>query len=944
MLESSFTRRLPGLSGIAPDGRCASKMKSAVSSAFERRPASALVGSETALRAIQTSSAEAIIRLVRITPHISRRKDGRLAWTQLNLPWMGVISKALRIGEGRIRRESSDQLVEIERLISELSSESDQALQDRASELRERAGESSVEAIALAAVASERTIGLRPFPVQLIGAATLAAGRIAEMKTGEGKTLTAALALFAASLKGRGAHLITVNDYLARRDAEWMRPIYELLGAEVGVIQNKSTRSERQLAWAADITYASNSELGFDYLRDHLVKNASERVLRAGDPRHFVIVDEADSILIDEARVPLIISGNAKESDSELLGRLTRIVRSMRAFEHGPNDSKLTPERRIEIAEEYDYEFDKKWKTASPTERGVARFESELGIKNLYLAQHGEIVNAVMQALKAEALYEREVDYTVIDGEVKIIDEFTGRVLDDRQWSDGLHQAVEAKEGLKIKAETLTQATITYQNLFREYETLSGMTGTALTEAVELKKIYGVDVVEIPTNLPVERIDQPDLLFVSKAGKWAALVDKIIEEQKRGRPILVGTTSVEDSELLSERLSAASVEHVVLNAKPEHAEREGEIITEAGRPGRVTVATNMAGRGVDIKLGGDPEALHARWLGSLSKSRRKRFTESELQERLRSAQQESERERELVLATGGLLVLGSERHDARRIDNQLRGRSGRQGDPGESQFFISAEDELLRVFGGPKLRSILEKLSPVAADGSEIGLSSRVIAKRVDKAQRTVEEQNYLVRKKILEYDDVLSSQRKTIWDWRDRVLEGEDVSDVVERGLSEMIADRALALIPADQPEPDHAALARELGQISDQLALILTDPGEAGDVRDTGELIEALQGEILELREDERDRLGEKVFSKLERWLLLHVVDTHWPDHISKMEALRDGVTLRAPAQINPLVAYKNDGHDLFGEFVTDSWDEFARYLFHVRVLSPEEVAAES
>src|SRR5919198_889755 len=586
---------------------------------------------------------------------------------------MGLLDRALNIGESKQFKEYEKRVARIGAYEPELELESDDELRERFAELRERAsnGESLDDVLP-------------------IGGMVLHGGNIAEMKTGEGKTLTATLAVVLNALAGKGVHVVTVNDYLPRRDAEWMSPIYNGLGLTVGVLQNMQSYEDKHVAYAADVTYGTNSEFGFDYLRDNMATRLEEKVQR-GHP--FGIVDEVDNILIDEARTPLIISG-APEQAAEMYQQFAKLARIMEA---GKKPEGLDPRAKKEFVADFDFEFDEKHKTVSVTERGVAKAEKFIGIDHLYRAENGHLVNHLNQALKAESLYKRDVDYAVIDGEVRIIDEFTGRILEGRRWSEGLHQAVEAKEGVRIQEENQTLATITLQNYFRMYDKLAGMTGTALTEASEFKKIYKLDVVQIPTNRPMVRQDKNDQIFKTKDGKWAAVAREITERHEAGQPVLVGTISVEVSELLSEQLRKRGVGHTVLNAKPEHAQREGEIIAEAGRPGAVTIATNMAGRGVDIKLGGNAEHLTQLELAKLGLKPGDPDFEERFKEILPSLEARVEDAREQVLEAGGLFICGTERHESRRIDNQLRGRSGRQGDPGESRFFLSAEDDLVRL-------------------------------------------------------------------------------------------------------------------------------------------------------------------------------------------------------------------------------------------------------
>src|SRR3954466_2875889 len=622
---------------------------------------------------------------------------------------MSILERALRMGEAKQFKAYSKRVERINGWEAELQDADDDELKEQFAELRERAkaGEDLddllPEAFALTREVGKRTMQMRHFDVQLIGGMVLHDGQIAEMRTGEGKTLTGTLAVVLNALPAKGVHVVTVNDYLARRDADWMRPIYEGLGLTVGVLQNNQPYEEKREAYASDITYGTNSEFGFDYLRDNMATRLEEKVQHGGrigeDGRpiamhNFAIVDEVDNILIDEARTPLIISG-APEQAADLYDRFAKLAPNLVA---GKKPEGMDPRTKKEFVADYDYEYDEKHKTVSITEQGVEKAERFLGIDHLYRAENGVLVNHLHQALKAESLYKKDVDYAVIDGEVKIIDEFTGRILDGRRWSEGLHQAVEAKEGVRVREENQTLATVTLQNYFRMYDKLAGMTGTALTEATEFQKIYELGVVQIPTNRDMVRADKNDQVYKTKEGKWSAVEREIAARHEKGQPVLVGTISVEVSELLGERLRRRGIPHAVLNAKPEHAEREGEVIAEAGRPGAVTIATNMAGRGVDIKLGGNAEHQTRLELAKLGLSPGDPDFDERFAQVLPTLEERVEAGREKVLEAGGLFICGTERHESRRIDNQLRGRSGRQGDPGESRFFLSAEDDLVRLF------------------------------------------------------------------------------------------------------------------------------------------------------------------------------------------------------------------------------------------------------
>src|SRR6478752_3988965 len=700
---------------------------------------------------------------------------------------MSILDRALRLGEAKQFKAYAKRVERINSWEPELLESTDEELREQFAELRERAiagedlDELLPESFALTREVGRRQMAMRHFDVQMIGGMVLHDGQIAEMRTGEGKTLTGTLAVVLNALPAKGVHVVTVNDYLARRDADWMRPIYEGLGLTVGVLQNNQPYEEKRAAYASDITYGTNSEFGFDYLRDNMATTLEEKVQHGGriseDGRpvamhNFAIVDEVDNILIDEARTPLIISG-APEEAADFYAKFARLAPAMSA---GKRPEGLDPKSKKDFVADFDYEFDEKHKTVSVTEQGVGKAEKFLGIDHLYRAENGHLVNHLIQALKAESLYKRDVDYAVIDGEVKIIDEFTGRILDGRRWSEGLHQAVEAKEGVRVQEENQTLATVTLQNYFRMYDKLAGMTGTALTEATEFQKIYELGVVQIPTNRDMVRADKNDQVYKTKEGKWSAVEREIAARHENRQPVLVGTISVEVSELLSERLRRRGIPHAVLNAKPEHAEREGEIIAEAGRPGAVTIATNMAGRGVDIKLGGNAEHQTRLELAKLGLSPGDPDYDSTFADILPKLETKIEEDREKVVEAGGLFICGTERHESRRIDNQLRGRSGRQGDPGESRFFLSAEDDLVRLFAGDRIYKILDRLGTTDEEGNEEPIEAGILSKQIEKAQRRVEEQNFLIRKRVLEYDDVMNEQRRVIYAYRDEVLEGKSI------------------------------------------------------------------------------------------------------------------------------------------------------------------------
>ncbi len=845
----------------------------------------------------------------------------------------GLIDRALRMGESKQFKEYQGRVDSINRIEPEMELLEDSELRSEADELRKRARDGEAledllpEAFALVREASRRTLGQRHFDVQLIGGMVLHSGAIAEMKTGEGKTLTATLPVFLNSLAGNAVHLVTVNDYLARRDAEWMRPIYEALGVTVAAIQEGDHPSVRREKYACDVTYGTNSEFGFDYLRDNMAGSLDECVQRGYD---FAIVDEVDNILIDEARTPLIISGRPEQA-ADLYYTFARLAKQMKGEPHKEKLKSLGESKDTRDAD-YDYEFDEKHKTVAPTERGIAKAEEFLGVENLYLSEHGTLVNHLIQALKAESLYKRGVEYEIVEGEVMIIDEFTGRILEGRRWSEGLHQAIEAKEGVSIREENQTLATITLQNYFRLYDKLSGMTGTALTEAQEFMKIYKMPTVDIPTNVPMVRADHNDQIYKTKNGKWRSVINEIEARNQAGQPILVGTISVEISEMISQELRRRGVEHVVLNAKPEHAQREGETIAQAGRKGAVTIATNMAGRGVDIKLGGSPEGLAQVELPKLGLSPADESYAEELQTMVERLMPQCEAEAEEVRQLGGLLICGTERHESRRIDNQLRGRSGRQGDPGESRFFLSAEDDLIRLFAGERIYKILDRLGPVNEEGEEEPLEAKMLTRTIENAQKKVEEQNFLIRKRVLEYDDVMNEQRRVVYKYRREILEGKDMSDAAREGVGEVVSSMVDDYTPGDVIEDwDLAELQTQVQQLWPSTTEVSSLQPEQTDRED---LREALLADALAAYDRREQEFGDEIMRQLERAILLQIIDNRWREHLFEMDYLREGIHLRGFAQIDPLVAYKNEGFSMFEALMHSIWEEFARLIFHVEV----------
>jgi preprotein translocase subunit SecA len=763
-----------------------------------------------------------------------------------------------------------------------------------------------------------------------MGGIVLHEGDISEMKTGEGKTFVASLALYLNALAGRGAHLVTVNDYLAKRDADWNRGVYERLGITVGAIQNFMPFRERHDAYAADITYGTNSEFGFDYLRDNMAVSLDGVVQRS---HAFAIVDEVDSILIDEARTPLIISGEP-ETAAKTYYDFARVVRELEAKPATRKTAKGLDETELSGA---DYLYDEQHKVVSPAQSAIEKVERALRVDNLYDPRNVQLVNHLTQALKAESLYKRDVDYVVQDGEVKIVDEFTGRIMEGRRWSEGLHQAIEAKEGVRIREENVTLATITLQNYFRLYEKLAGMTGTAKTEEKEFVEIYNLNVVEIPTNVTVQRADENDYIFKTQPAKFDAVVADIVERHEIGQPVLVGTIAVETSEHLAELLTRRGVPHNVLNAK-EH-EREADIIAQAGRKHAVTIATNMAGRGVDIVLGGNPQHELRKQLHSEGFEDGEGL-DDELRRRFEQVRADWQRDHAEIKELGGLYVLATERHEARRIDNQLRGRSGRQGDPGESRFYLSAQDDLVRLFAGDRIHSIMERFKLPEDQPMESGL----LSKQIENAQKKVEEQNFVARKNVLKYDDVMNVQRQVIYEQRRRVLEGQDLSGDIRQWIEEVVSFNVTNFTDAEMPEEWDLS-----GLVQQMQALYSTDITE-GELREEVELSrEALTEEFtedaLESYEEREQSFGldatteQPVMREIERYVILQVVDTRWREHLENMDYLREGVHLRAMAQKDPLVEYRAEGHAMFEDLGRLIREEVVLMLFHVE-LAPADV----
>jgi preprotein translocase subunit SecA len=798
-----------------------------------------------------------------------------------------------------------DEINELEPSVSALS---DSALKEKTSEFKKRLenGETLddilVEAFAVVREAAKRSVHMRHFDVQLLGGIVLHNGRISEMKTGEGKTLVATLPAYLNAVEGRGVHIVTVNDYLAKRDAEWMGEIYKFLGLTVGVIVHDLDDQQRQAAYNADITYGTNNEFGFDYLRDNMKFDIKEMVQR---DLNYAIVDEVDSILIDEARTPLIISGQAEESTSKYY-----------------TIDKIIPRLKLEE----DYTIDEKQKNVILTEQGALNVEKLLGIGNIFEPSQMETLHHVNQALKAHVIFKRDVDYMVKDGEVVIVDEFTGRLMPGRRWSDGLHQAIEAKEGVKIENENQTLATITFQNYFRMYKKLAGMTGTADTEAGEFKKIYNLDVNIVPTNLPMIRIDNHDLIYRTQKEKFNAVIEEILELNKKGRPVLVGTISIEKSELLSSMLTRRGIKHHVLNAK--YHEKEAMIIAQAGRKGSVTIATNMAGRGVDILLGGNPEFMVK------EKIKTGDAKQENFQHLLESAKAHCDEEKKEVIEQGGLHIIGTERHEARRIDNQLRGRSGRQGDPGSSRFYMALEDDLMRRFGSDRISSFMQRLG--MSEGEPI--THPWISKAIENAQKKVEEHNFEIRKQLLEYDDVMNKQREVIYAKRKEILRGERLNEIIVEMTEQTIDDILHKHIEnPDRPEEwDFNAINNALdGMLSIKLEL----SGEQKLNTTAYELKDILIKKAKKYIEEKEKVITEASFVDLVRFIFLQVLDSNWKDFLLNMDHLKEGIGLRGYAQKDPLIEYKKEAFDMFQQMLNQVREESITRLYKIQIQEKEE-----
>ena len=845
----------------------------------------------------------------------------------------------------------------IEALSDSYAAMTDEELRAKTDEFKQRynAGESLddllPEAFATAREAAWRVLGMKPFRVQLIGGIVLHQGRIAEMKTGEGKTLVAVLPAYLNALTGEGVHIVTVNDYLARRDSEWMGKVYRFLGLSVGLIVHGLTNEERQAAYAADITYGTNNEMGFDYLRDNMAIYKSQMVQRG---HAFAIVDEVDSILIDEARTPLIISGQGDES-TDLYRQAEEFASRLKCKVYASIDEKEEEDDDLDA----DYVVDEKARTATLTARGIAKAEAAFGLENLANLENSTLSHHINQAIKAHGIMKRDIDYVVKDGEVIIVDEFTGRLMLGRRYSEGLHQAIEAKEHVDVQRENKTLATITFQNYFRLYGKLSGMTGTAMTEEEEFAAIYNLDIIEIPTNKPLARIDDPDVVYKTDAGKNRAIIEQIRACHEKGQPVLVGTVSIEKSEYLSSLLKKQGIPHNVLNAK--HHEKEAEIVAQAGKLGAVTIATNMAGRGTDIMLGGNAEYLARADLRKAGYSEEiiaeaTGYAETEDEDILAARQLYAARtaehkkvvdaEAEQVRAAGGLFIVGTERHESRRIDNQLRGRSGRQGDPGESRFFIAMTDDVMRLFGSERMMNMMETLGV----DEDTPLDHKMLSSAIEQAQKTVESRNFQTRKSVLEFDDVMNVQRNIIYQERRKVLDGEDLQEQIRRMIHEVITSEVVSGMAGG-----HLETQRQLDEVLAPFEKLFLRPGElqydekalhaltpeqlAADVLDKAETVYAAREEAFGLQPD-----GTPLMRELERVVLLRVVDEYWMDHLDGMTELRQGIGLRAYSNIKPVDAYKEEGFAMFEAMNNGIREETVRRLFTVRVRREQKLERKS
>ena len=833
-------------------------------------------------------------------------------------------------------------------LEDEYSKLSDKDLQNKTVEFKERLAKGETlddilpEAFAACREASWRVLGMKHFPVQIIGGIVLHQGRIAEMRTGEGKTLVATLPAYLNALSGNGVHIVTVNDYLARRDSEWMGKLYRFMGLSVGLIVHGLSNEERKAAYNADITYGTNNEMGFDYLRDNMVPYKENKVQRG---HNFAVVDEVDSILIDEARTPLIISGRGDRS-TELYTLANNFVRGLTKTVVKEIEAKQNAE---DVSADGDYIVDEKARTASLTKRGIAKAEAHFNVENLMDADNMTLLHHINQAIKAVGVMRRDIDYVVKDNQVLIVDEFTGRIMLGRRYNEGLHQAIEAKEGVKVEHESKTLATITFQNYFRLYTKLSGMTGTAMTESQEFQEIYTLDVVEIPTNKPMIRKDQDDVVYKTESAKFNALIDQVVECHEKGQPVLVGTISIEKSEVLSKLLKRRGVKHEVLNAK--FHDKEAEIVAQAGKLGAVTIATNMAGRGTDIMLGGNSEYL------AKAAMRRKGYTDELIAEATGFAETDNEDiinaraeftelekkykdeikdEAQQVRDAGGLFIIGTERHDSRRIDNQLRGRAGRQGDPGESRFYLSLEDDLMRLFGGDRLQSVMTTLNV----DENMPITNKMVSKSIESAQRKKESQNFAIRKNVLKYDDVMNRQREIIYGQRNRVLDGEDLKASILKMLDESVEESVDFYCSAALPKSDwniKGLRDKYLGWITE------ADDFDDEDAFDRDAVKEDLLKRGHERYDKREEELTPEIMRSLEHMILLRNVDNFWMEHIDSMEELKRGIGLRAYGNQDPVVAYRMESYDMFDEMSASIRESTVRQMLTVRIRSEEDTKRE-
>jgi preprotein translocase subunit SecA len=823
-----------------------------------------------------------------------------------------ILQKVLTLGEGRQLRKYEGRGEQINAFEPSMTSLSDAELAAKTSEFRSRldAGETLPdllpEAFAACREAARRSIGLRHFDVQLVGGMVLNDGTIAEMKTGEGKTLVATLAAYLNALPGNGVHVVTVNDYLAKRDSEWMGRVYSALGMTTGIIQAQMSPDQRHPAYAADITYGTNSEFGFDYLRDNMVVAPNDRVQRG---HAFAIVDEVDSILIDEARTPLIISGAGTKS-ADLYKQFSKVI--------------------PRLHDEVDFDFDEAKRTIAITDVGLRKVEEWLGIKDIYSDPSGQLVNHLQQALKAQFMFKRDVDYVVQDGEVLIVDEYTGRLMVGRRYSEGLHQAIEAKERVHVREENQTLATITLQNYFRMYEKLSGMTGTAVTEDAEFREIYKLPVLVIPPNRPMVRDDRNDLIYRTVDAKFGAVVEEIVARHEVGQPCLVGTISIENSEHLSRLLTKRGIDHKVLNAK--FHEQEAHIIAQAGRLGAVTIATNMAGRGTDIVLGGNPDELYREILVDRG-VQPEEATEEQIASALKRANEIFEVEHVQVVEAGGLAILGTERHESRRIDNQLRGRAGRQGDPGASQFYLSLNDDLMRLFGGDRMDRI-GRLMQSTDIPEDMPIQAGLVSRAIEGAQRQVETMNFAARKNVLEYDDVMNLQRQTIYGERNAILDGKDIHGRVHEMIEETLTAGVLEFCPerSYMEEWDWDGLVAWIVElVGDDLGA----PAEKGSAENPHELAAVLAERAVARYDEKEAQIGPEQLRDLERFVMLRIIDTHWMDHLLEMDYLREGIGLRAMGQRDPLVEYKGEAYEMFSVLVATVNQDFLRTILHIELV---------